>query len=167
MLHVALIAKVFLNVSLELSAVSTQGLLNPKPEGLGGKTATHAWEGINHWKNGGRNIELATKSLSGTSSQHITHITRIFDVSRDVFNFFNSSPVRDLFSRQSDVDFPNKLVDIYKFIITNMEEGDERNTIIQIYTFQFGFLRFVRSYVNFCKVVCKFLTIIFARKKVR
>ena len=164
MLHVALIAKVFLNVSLELSAVSTQGLLNPKPEGLGGKTATHAWEGINHWKNGGRNIELTTKSLSGTSSQHIT---RIFDVSRDVFNFFNSSPVRDLFSRQSDVDFPNKLVDIYKFIITNMEEGDERNTIIQIYTIQFGFLRFVRSYVNFCKVVCKFLAIIFARKKVR
>ena len=88
-------------------------------------------------------------------------------MSRDVFDFFNFSPVRDWFSRQSDVDFPNKLVDIYKFIITNMEEGDERNTIIQIYTIQFGFLRFVRSYVNFCKVVCKFLTITFARKKVR
>ena len=151
MLQEALIAKVFLNVSLERSAVATQGLLNPKPEGLGVKTVTHAWEGINYWKNGGRNIELTTKSLSGTSSQHIT---RIFDVSRDVFNFFNSSPVRDLFSRQSDVD-------IYKFIY-NYKHGGRRRK-------EYHYTNLYNSVwvSSVCKVVCKFLTIIFARKKVR
>lgn len=162
MLHVA---KVFLKVSLELSAVSTQGLLNPKPEGLGGKTATHAWEGINYWKNGGRNIGLTTKSLSGTSSQHIT---RIFDVSRDVFNFFNSSPVRDLFSRQSDVDFPNKLVDIYKFIYNYKHGGRRRKEYHYTNLYSSVWVSSVCKVVcKLCRVVCKFLTIIFARKKVR
>ena len=49
--------------------------------------------------------------------------------------------LRLLFPRRSVVVFPNKSADIYKF--TKTAEGDERDTI------PFGFLRYVRSYVNF------------------
>ena len=81
-------------------------------------------------------LNFATKSVA--SYQHTAWIS---DVIRDVLKLLYSS--RLLFSRQSAVGLPNKSADIYK--VTPLQEWlkNERNTI------QFGFLRFLRSYMNF------------------
>ena len=48
---------------------------------------------------------------------------------------------------------------LYKF--TKMADGDERHTI------QFGFLRYVRSYVNFLTFICKKKSAIILKENIK